>query len=130
LLYYTYLEHCYASTVVLTVEQMEALLGFSLPALACTEPDWWASVGVRTNQYSDAYGGGADGNTPSNALFLNDEDIVCLHDRLVRDDRRGRVLGQPHRIGGDGRQPEGVPPLTASRAVPVGALADSKVRHA
>ena len=30
---YTYLEHRFASTVVLTFEQMEALLGFSLPRI-------------------------------------------------------------------------------------------------
>lgn len=41
---YTYLEHRYASNVVLTFEQMEALLGFSLPAPACTERDWWTSA--------------------------------------------------------------------------------------
>jgi len=63
-LLYTYLEHRYSSTVVLTVEQMEALLGFSLPALACTERDWWASVGVRTNQYSEAWTGAGRTATP------------------------------------------------------------------
>ena len=36
---YTYLENRYASTIVLTFEQMEALLGFALPASAGTEPE-------------------------------------------------------------------------------------------
>jgi hypothetical protein len=40
---YTYLEHRYASSVVLTFEQMEALLGFALPAAARKEPGWWTS---------------------------------------------------------------------------------------
>jgi|SRR5688572_7652092 hypothetical protein len=40
---YTYLEHRYASTVVLTFEQMESLLGWALPATARTEPAWWTS---------------------------------------------------------------------------------------
>jgi hypothetical protein len=43
---YAYLEHRYASTVVLTFEQIEALLGFALPLPASTEPDWWTGVAV------------------------------------------------------------------------------------
>ena len=43
---YTYLEHRYASIVVLTFEQMEALLGFALPEAARLEPDWWTAVAV------------------------------------------------------------------------------------
>lgn len=38
---YTYLEHRYASVVVLTLEQIDALLGFALPAPARTERAWW-----------------------------------------------------------------------------------------
>lgn len=38
---YTYLDNRYASTVVLTFAQMEALLGFALPAPARTERGWW-----------------------------------------------------------------------------------------
>ena len=40
---YTYLEHRYASTVVLTFEQIESLLGFALPPAARQEPAWWTS---------------------------------------------------------------------------------------
>jgi hypothetical protein len=50
---YTYLEHRYASSVVLTFEQMEALLGFALPAAAREEPGWWTSDaghGVRDSE--------------------------------------------------------------------------------
>ena len=41
---YTYLEHRYASVVVLTFEQIEALLGFALPTSARTEREWWTEV--------------------------------------------------------------------------------------
>ena len=43
---YTYLEHRYASIVVLNFEQMEALLGFALPNAARVEPDWWTGAAV------------------------------------------------------------------------------------
>src|SRR5687768_7253099 len=52
---YTYLEHRYASTVVLTFGQMEALLGFALPPPACTDREWWTGGSVRTNRYSEAW---------------------------------------------------------------------------
>ena len=52
---YTYLEHRYASTVVLTFEQMEALLGFALPEAARMERDWWTGAAVRTAPHSDAW---------------------------------------------------------------------------
>lgn len=52
---YTYLERRYASIVVLTFEQMEALLGFALPAPACTERDWWTGAPLLTNRYSEAW---------------------------------------------------------------------------
>jgi hypothetical protein len=38
---YTYLENRYAETVVLTFEQMEALLGFALPPGARSDRGWW-----------------------------------------------------------------------------------------
>lgn len=41
---YTYLERRYASVVVLTFGQIEALLGFDLPASARTEGDWWTDI--------------------------------------------------------------------------------------
>ena len=52
---YTYLEHRYASTVVLTFEQIEALLGFSLPAPAHTERDWWTGAPLRIDRHANAW---------------------------------------------------------------------------
>ena len=52
---YTYLENRYASNVVLTFEQMEALLGFTLPQRACTEQDWWTGAALRADRHSDAW---------------------------------------------------------------------------
>lgn len=62
---HTYLEHRYASIVVLTFEQMEALLGFALPAPACTEREWWTGPAVRTNRYSEAWMGAGRTATPN-----------------------------------------------------------------
>jgi hypothetical protein len=62
---YTYLERRYASIVVLTFEQMEALLGFALPAPACTERDWWTGGSVPTNRYSEAWIGAGRIATPN-----------------------------------------------------------------
>jgi hypothetical protein len=52
---YTYLDHRYASIVVLTFEQMEALLGFALPATASTERDWWTGAPSDRDRHSDAW---------------------------------------------------------------------------
>ena len=52
---YTYLEHRYATTVVLTFQQMEALLGATLPMPAYTESDWWTANSVPTQGYSAAW---------------------------------------------------------------------------
>jgi hypothetical protein len=38
---YEYLEHRYASLVVLTFEQIESLIGFALPEAAVTDVSWW-----------------------------------------------------------------------------------------
>ena len=62
---YAYLEHRYASIVVLTFEQMEALLGFALPASACTEREWWTGAAARTNRYSEAWMGAGRTATPN-----------------------------------------------------------------
>ena len=53
---YTYLEHRYASVVVLTFEQIEALLGFALPTLARTERAWWTE-GVDSQRQCAAWTG-------------------------------------------------------------------------
>jgi hypothetical protein len=52
---YAYLAHRYASIVVLTFEQLEALLGFALPAAASTERGWWTDAAVLANRYSNAW---------------------------------------------------------------------------
>ncbi len=40
---YTYLERRFAGTVVLTVAQIEDILGFALPAGARLDLQWWAA---------------------------------------------------------------------------------------
>ena len=62
---HAYLEHRYASSVVLTFEQMEALLGFSLPTHACTQPDWWTGAAVPTSRQSEAWTGAGRTATPN-----------------------------------------------------------------
>jgi hypothetical protein len=61
---YRYLENRYASIVVLTFEQMEALLGFALPASARTEPDWWTAAAV-PKRHSTAWTGAGRTATPN-----------------------------------------------------------------
>jgi hypothetical protein len=51
----TYLERRYASTVVLTFEQMEALLGFALPERAHTERDWWTGAAFSMDRHADTW---------------------------------------------------------------------------
>ena len=51
---YTYLEHRYASVVVLTLEQIDALLGFALPAPARTDREWWTDT-VDVQRHSAAW---------------------------------------------------------------------------
>ena len=62
---HTYLEKRYASIVVLTFEQMEALLGFALPASACTERDWWTGAAVHPHRHSAAWVGAGRIATPN-----------------------------------------------------------------
>jgi hypothetical protein len=52
---HTYLENRYASVVVLTFEQIEALLGSPLPTPAGTEQDWWKGGGVHLQPGSAAW---------------------------------------------------------------------------
>ena len=42
---YQYLDNRYANPVVLTLAQIEDLLGFTLPALARVDHEWWANIG-------------------------------------------------------------------------------------
>jgi hypothetical protein len=54
---YEYLEKRYADTVVLTFRQLEDLLGFSLPDLARTDPEWWTPEDISSGEVrcSDAW---------------------------------------------------------------------------
>ena len=52
---YTYLEGRPPSIVVLTFDQMEAVLGFALPASARTQRDWWAGAAVQCLCHSSAW---------------------------------------------------------------------------
>lgn len=52
---YAYLERRHASYVVLTFEQIESLLGFSLPATAWTEREWWTGQTGHVEGHSDAW---------------------------------------------------------------------------
>jgi hypothetical protein len=61
---YTYLEHRYASVVVLTFEQIEALLGFALPTAARTERGWWTDI-VETHPHSAAWTGAGRTASPN-----------------------------------------------------------------
>jgi hypothetical protein len=50
-----YLEDRYADTVVLSMGQIEDLLGFALPPHARTDPDWWVNTGDALAPQSDAW---------------------------------------------------------------------------
>jgi len=43
---YTYLDRRYAATVVLTFEQIEALLGFAPASPALADAEWWTGAGA------------------------------------------------------------------------------------
>jgi hypothetical protein len=60
-----YLEHRHASHVVLTFEQIEALLGFSLPARASTEREWWTSPTEETDGHTDGWTAAGRTATPN-----------------------------------------------------------------
>lgn len=52
---HTYLDRRYASIVVLTFEQVEALLGRALPDAARTQRDWWTATTSSPDRHSDAW---------------------------------------------------------------------------
>ena len=66
---YVYLEHRYASVVVLTFEQIEALLGFALPTPARTEREWWTDV-VDTQRHCAAWTGAGRTAAPNLAAGI------------------------------------------------------------
>ena len=52
---HAYLEHRYATTVVLTFEQVESLLGFALPELARSQRDWWTAAASSHDRHPHAW---------------------------------------------------------------------------
>lgn len=54
---YTYLERRYADTAVLTLEQIESLLGFALPERAKRDSEWWTDrgTGAAASGHRDAW---------------------------------------------------------------------------
>jgi hypothetical protein len=52
---YTYLDRRYAATVVLTFEQIEALLGFTPPPPAFADAEWWTRSQGATDRHSAAW---------------------------------------------------------------------------
>ena len=66
---FSYLDHRYASVVVLTFEQIEALLGFALPTPARTEPDWWTDI-VETQCHCAAWTGAGRTAAPNLAAGI------------------------------------------------------------
>jgi hypothetical protein len=52
---YTYLDRRYAVTVVLTFEQIEALLGFAPPSPAFADAAWWTGPSGASDHHSAAW---------------------------------------------------------------------------
>ena len=52
---YTYLDRRYAATVVLTFEQIEALLGFAPPSPAFADAQWWTDPGEADDRHTAAW---------------------------------------------------------------------------
>ena len=52
---YTYLDRRYAATVVLTFEQIEALLGFAPPSPAFADAEWWTGPSGPNDRHTAAW---------------------------------------------------------------------------
>jgi hypothetical protein len=52
---YTYLDRRYATTVVLTFEQIEALLGFAPPSPAFADAEWWTGPCTANDRHRAAW---------------------------------------------------------------------------
>ena len=63
--FYQYLEHRYATTVVLTFRDIEALLGFSLPDAARIDRDWWTGTVAGADRHSVAWAAARRTATPN-----------------------------------------------------------------
>ena len=63
--FYDYLERRYATTVVLTFRDIEALLGFSLPNAARADRDWWTGTIIGADRHSKAWAAARRTATPN-----------------------------------------------------------------
>lgn len=63
--FYEYLAHRYATTVVLSFRDIEALLGFALPTAARTDRDWWTRAGSGACRHSVAWAAARRTATPN-----------------------------------------------------------------
>ena len=52
---FTYLDRRYATTVFLTFEQIEALLGFVPPSPAFADAEWWTGPGGANDRHAAAW---------------------------------------------------------------------------
>ncbi len=52
---FTYLDRRYAGTVVLTFEQIEALLGFAPPSPAFADAEWWTGPSEANDRHTAAW---------------------------------------------------------------------------
>ena len=71
-----YLRDRYADTVVLTFFEIEALLGFSLPALARRQPEWWTDDGAASTSPSRCW------RQAHRTVRANFESQTAVFDRL------------------------------------------------
>jgi hypothetical protein len=62
---YAYLEHRYATTVVLTFLDIEALLGFPLPDAARSSNGWWTAPVVGGDRHTEAWSAAHRTATPN-----------------------------------------------------------------
>jgi hypothetical protein len=62
---HAYLDHRYATTVVLTFEQVEALLGFALPGPARVDRGWWTGAAASIDRHADAWEAAGRDATPN-----------------------------------------------------------------
>ena len=63
--FYDYLERRYATTVVLTFLDIEALLGFSLPNAARSDRTWWTGTVVGADRHTEAWAAARRTATPN-----------------------------------------------------------------
>jgi hypothetical protein len=83
--FYDYLERRYATTVVLTFLDIEALLGFSLPNAARADRDWWTGTIIGADRHSKAWAAARRTATPNLAAQ------TVAFDRVLADPESTRA---------------------------------------